>query len=85
MPVHNLGTKPVENLLVRVRDGRSGKVIGEKRIAHIDASTGLKPVKNGVEFLNFNCITDGSITVEIDPEKEIDDLNRYNNRVEYKY
>ena len=46
---------------------------------------GLKPSKNGVEFLNFNCITDGSIIVEIDPDNAIDDLNRYNNKVEYKY
>src|SRR6185503_15755099 len=85
VPVHNIGSKPAEKVLVRVRDGRSGKTIGEKTIAHLDPPTNFKPSHNSVEFLNFNCITDGSIVVEIDPEHAIDDLNRYNNRVEYKY
>jgi len=80
--VHNLGTKPVENLLVRVCDGRSGQpvVMGEQRIKRIDAPLDLKAKYKGVEFKNINCNVYDHIIVEIDPDKEIDDLNRHNNR-----
>jgi hypothetical protein len=85
--VHNLGTRPVENLLVRVRDGRSGQVIvnGEQRIARIEAPLDLKPKEKAVEFKNVDANTYGSLIVEIDPDGEVDDLNRYNNRVVLKY
>ena len=85
--VYNNGTKPVENLTVRVRDGRSGKVVisGEQVIPRIDAPLDMKPKQKAVEFKNINANTYGSIIIEIDPENKIDDLNRYNNRVELKY
>ncbi len=85
--VHNIGRKPVENLLVRVRDGRSGRVVvsGEQRIARIDPPLDLKPRVVGVEFKNINAATCGSILVEIDPDRECPDLNRHNNRLELRY
>ncbi|MBI4025988.1 MAG: hypothetical protein HY360_13465 [Verrucomicrobia bacterium] len=85
--VYNNGTKPVENLLVRVRDGRSGRVVvsGEQMIARIDAPLDFKPRQKAVEFKNINANTCGSIIIEIDPENKIDDLNRYNNRVVLTY
>lgn len=33
----------------------------------------------------MNANTSGSIIIEIHPDGKIDDLNRYNNRVELKY
>lgn len=85
--VYNNGTKPVENLLIRVRDGRSGLVVaaGEQVIPRIEAPLDMKPKQVGVEFKNINANTYGSILIEIDPEGKIDDLNRHNNRVELKY
>jgi len=85
--VYNNGTKPVENLLVRVRDGKSGLVVasGEQVIDRIEAPLDMKPKQKGVEFKNINANTYGSILIEIDPEGKIDDLNPYNNRVELKY
>lgn len=85
--VHNLGNKPVENLLVRVRDARSSLavVMGEQRIDRIEAPLDLKPKVRGVEFKNINANTYGKILIELDPEGEINDLNRYNNRVELRY
>jgi hypothetical protein len=85
--VYNNGTKPVENLLVRVRDGRSGRVVlsGEQVIERIEAPLDLKPKQKAVEFKNINANTYGSIVIEIDPENRIDDLNRYNNRVALRY
>jgi hypothetical protein len=84
--VHNLGTRPVENLLVRVRDGRSGQVIvnGEQRIARIEAPLDLKPKEKAVEFKNVDANAYGSLIVEIDPDHKVDDLNPYNNRVVIK-
>jgi len=85
--VHNIGTRPVENLLVRVLDGRTGMpvVMGEQRIDRIDPPLDLKPRHKGVEFKNINANIYGSIIIEIDPDREIDDLNRYNNRVVLTY
>ena len=85
--VHNLGTKPVENVLVRVRDGRSGEVVvmGEKRIDRIEPPLDLKAKHKGVEFKNINCNIYESIIVEIDPDNELDDFNRHNNRVVLTY
>lgn len=86
--VYNLGSKPVDNLLVRVRDGRTGKVVieGEQVIGHIDAPLDFKPKQKAVEFKNINANTYESIIVELDPDGKIDDLNPYNNRfvVDYK-
>lgn len=85
--VYNNGSKAVENLLVRVRDLKSGKVIGrgEQRIANIPAPLDMKPQHKSVEFLNITANVMGGVIVEIDPEKEIDDLNRHNNVVELKF
>jgi len=83
--VHNIGSKPVENLLVRIIDGKSGKVISDKRVRRIEAPLDFKPKTAVVEYHNVNCVTYGSIIVEIDPKKEIDDLNRFNNRAVLEY
>jgi hypothetical protein len=85
--VYNNGTKPVENVLVRVRDMKSGKVIGrgEQRIGRIDAPVDMKPRFKAVEFLNVSANVQGGVIVEIDPEREVEDLNRHNNRVEVRF
>jgi hypothetical protein len=85
--VYNLGSKPIENLTVRVRDGKSGKVVieGEQVIKHLDAPLDFKPKEQGVEFKNINANTYESIIVELDPDGKIDDLNRFNNRVVLDY
>jgi hypothetical protein len=85
--VHNLGTKPVEDVLVRVRDGRSGEPVsmGEQHTGRIEAPLDLKPKHKGLEFKNINCNVYGSIIIELDPDRQIDDLNRHNNRVVLPY
>jgi hypothetical protein len=82
--VHNLGNKPVENLLVRISSAR-GNILFEKRIPHIDAPLDFKPKTAMIELQNVNAVTDGRVIVELDPNHEIDDLNRFNNRVVFKY
>ncbi len=83
--VHNIGSKPVENLLVRIRDGYTGAVVAEKTIAHIDPPLDLMPRTEAVEIQNLNAITRDGIIVELDPDKKNPDLNRYNNRVIFRY
>ncbi len=85
--VYNNGTKPVENLLVRVRDLKSGQVIGrgEQRIARIPAPLDMKPQHRSVEFLNITPNAMGGVIVEVDPENEAQDLNRHNNVVEVRF
>lgn len=84
--VYNLGTKPVKNLLVRVTDGRSGAVLmnGEQRV-DIEVPLDMQPQKVGIEVKNFNANAYGSVVVEVDPEGEIEDLNRHNNRYELRF
>ena len=85
--VHNLGSKPIEDCLVRVRDGRSGTIVvnGEKLTGRIEAPLDFKPKHKGVEFKNINANTYGSIIIEVDPDRKIDDLNPFNNRVVLEY
>lgn len=83
--VHNLGNKPVENLLVRISSARSGNMLFEKRIPHIDAPLDFKPRTAMIELQNVNAVTDGRVIVELDPNHEIDDLNPFNNRVVFTY
>jgi hypothetical protein len=85
--VYNNGRKPVDDVLVRVRDGRSGAIVinGEKHTGRIEAPVDLKPRFKTVEFKNINCNTWGRILIEVDPDKKIDDMNRHNNRVALKY
>ncbi|MBI2193029.1 MAG: hypothetical protein HYU36_13705 [Planctomycetes bacterium] len=83
--VHNLGSKPVENLAVRVSDGHTGAVIGERVVRRIEPPLDLLPKTEMVEITNANAITKRSILIELDPERKHPDLNRYNNRVEFRY
>jgi hypothetical protein len=83
--VYNIGSRPVENLLVRLTDGRSGRVIGERRVKHIDAAVDFDPKTVMIEYQNVNSIAHGSIIIELDPDHEIDDLNRFNNRIVFEY
>jgi hypothetical protein len=80
--VHNLGTRPAENVLVRVRDAASGEIVpmGEQRIARIDAPLDFRPCYGFVQFDNIYAVARGVI-IEIDPKGEIDDLNPFNNRL----
>jgi hypothetical protein len=83
--VHNIGTKPVENLEVRVRDGHTGALIGTRTIKRIEAPLDLMPKTVLLELQNANAITRGSIIIELDPDRKHPDLNRYNNTLVYKY
>jgi hypothetical protein len=85
--VYNNGTKPVEDVLVRVRDGRTGRVVtgGERRTGPIEAPLDLKPRFKMVEFKNIDANTWDSIIVEIDPEQQVDDFNRHNNQATLVY
>ncbi|MHC4884386.1 MAG: hypothetical protein ACYTGH_04800 [Planctomycetota bacterium] len=85
--VYNNGLRPVKDLLVRVCDAKTGRVVanGEKRIAEIEAPTDLVPRWKRVEFKNINCNTWGAFSIEIDPEKKAEDRTRLNNKVLFKY
>jgi hypothetical protein len=83
--VHNIGTKPVENLLVRVIDGNTMKVVAEKTVKRIDPPLDLQPKTALIEFQNMNAITKKSIIVQLDPDKKHPDLNRHNNEAVYIY
>lgn len=83
--VHNVGVKPVENLVVRVSDGWTGAVIGERTIARIDPPLDLMPRTELIEITNANAVSKRSLIIELDPDRKHPDLNRHNNRVEYFY
>ena len=84
--VHNVGTKAAENVVVRVTDPLSGAVVAEEKIAKIEAPLDLVPRTQVIEFHNLDCVTCGRATVELNPDgKPEDDLNPFNNRVEYRY
>lgn len=83
--VHNVGVRPVKNLMVRVRDNASRAVVGETIVPLLEAPLDLKPRTVTLEFHNIDCVTRGSLTVELDPEGKVEDLNRFNNKVVYEY
>ena len=85
--VYNIGARPVKDCVVRVRDGRSGElvVMGEKRTGPLGAPVNQEPQSRGVEFKNINCSIYGSLIVEVDPDRELDDADRNNNRFVLEY
>jgi hypothetical protein len=83
--VHNIGVQPVKDLVVRVSDGHTGAVVGERVIPHIPAPLDLLPKTELIEIQNVNAITKGSIVIELDPDRKHPDLNRFNNRVAFEY
>jgi hypothetical protein len=85
--VYNNGTRPVEDVLVRVRDGRSGEIMpgGEQHTGPIAAPLDLQPRLKTTEFKNVNANSYGRLIIEIDPERQIDDMNRHNNTVVLDY
>jgi len=85
VPVHNVGTKPVKDLLVRVIDGHTGEIVGEKVVPRIPAPLDMRPKVVEVEFQNVNAVTKDSIIVLLDPDRKHPDLNRHNNRGVYVY
>jgi len=83
--VHNIGTQPVKDLLVRVIDGHTGTVVAEKTIPRIEAPLDMNPQTTLLEFHNINATTKDSIIVLLDPENRNPDLNRHNNKAVYVY
>jgi len=85
--VYNNGTKPVKDVLVRVRDIRTGEIVinGDVRTGPIEAPLDFQPRYKAAEFKNLEASTWGGFTVEIDPDHEIDDLTRHNNFVRIRY
>lgn len=80
--VHNLGSAPAENVLVRIRDASTGAVVpmGEQRIDLIKAPVDFRPRFGTVQIDNIYSMAQGVI-IEVDPDGEIDDLNPFNNRL----
>jgi hypothetical protein len=83
--VHNVGIRPVDNILVQVRDMETGVIIGEQIIQHLDAPLDLKPRTEAVEFPNLDAKSRGGVEVIIDPQNKLDDLTRLNNRVVHHF
>jgi hypothetical protein len=83
--VHNVGVKPAKDVSVLVRDNASQAVVGEAAIPLLEAPLDLKPRTVTLEFHNVDYVTRGSLTVELDPEGKVEDLNRFNNKVVYDY
>jgi len=85
--VYNNGTQPVTDVLVRVRDARSGKIVinGEQHTGVIEAPMDLRPRFRTVEFKNLSGNAWGRVIIEVDPGHEIEDLTRHNNRVDFDY
>ncbi|MBI4025354.1 MAG: DUF4976 domain-containing protein [Verrucomicrobia bacterium] len=64
--VHNVGTQPAKDILVRVTDNHSGRMVDEATIKLLDAPLDLKPRTATLEFHNIDYISYGSLTVELD-------------------
>jgi hypothetical protein len=81
--VYNNGLKPVDDVLVRVIDARSGQIVvsGEQRTGPIPAPLDLLPQYVTVEFKNIDASVWDDMIIQIDPEQKIDDFTRYNNSV----
>jgi len=83
--VHNVGTKSVENLSVRVTDVQTGTIIGEAIVETIPPPLDLQPKTSLLAIPNADALSKGAIAVELDPHGRHPDLNRYNNRVVFKH
>ena len=75
--VHNLGNSAAANCLVRVVS-TSGKTCADQRIAKLDAPLDLVPRTQTVTFAD---LPDGDLTVVLDPDGQIPELNEANNTV----
>ena len=81
--VHNIGTKPVENLPVRVT-AASGLLISEQTIALIPPPLDLREKIVIVAVPNLLNVTAQKLTITLDPDRQRPDLNRYNNTLEFR-
>ena len=76
--VHNIGTVDVENLTIALYDGE--KVLAHRVIQNLEAPLDLLPRTKQVVFSIGSDMSD-SITVVLDPEEELEEITRVNNRV----
>jgi len=83
--VHNVGTRPVENLSVRATDVQTGTVIGQATVDTIPPPLDLQPKISLLAIPNADALSKGTIAVELDPERKHPDMNRYNNRVVFRH
>ena len=83
--IHNIGIRPVDNILVQAVDVDTGVIVDTATLAHLDAPLDLKAKKQSVEFHNLDCRVHKTVEVIIDPEGKIDELTKFNNRVVYKF
>jgi hypothetical protein len=83
--VHNVGIRPVDNLVVQVREMETGVVLGEKIIPHIDAPLDLKARIEAIEFPNLDAQARRGVEVILDPQNKLEDLTRLNNRVLHRF
>ena len=83
--VHNVGVRPVDNIVVQVRDIDTGTVISEQIVKHLDAPLDLKPRIEGIEFPNLDAQARRGVEVILDPQNKLEDLTRLNNRVVHRF
>lgn len=83
--VHNVGVRPVDNIVVQIREMETGVVIGEQTIPHLDAPLDLKPRIEALEFPNLDAKARGGVEVILDPQNKLEDLTRLNNRVVHRF
>jgi hypothetical protein len=83
--VHNIGTQPASNVMVRVTDTFGGRIIAEQLIPRIEAPLDLKPRSVRLEFHNVDCVTRNRLRVELVAKEGAADLNPFNNIVDYEY
>jgi hypothetical protein len=83
--VHNVGIRPVDQIVVQVRDMETGTVLGEQTIPHLDAPLDLKARVEAVEFPNLDAQARRGVEVIIDPQNKLEDLTRLNNRVLHRF
>src|SRR5690606_2686117 len=65
--VHNVGVKPVENLVVRVTNAR-GELITEQTIDRIEAPLDLRERVAVIVIPNEQSRTEGALTITLDPD-----------------
>lgn len=83
--VHNIGIKPVENIVLHAIDADTGVLIDTAKIERLEAPLDLKARKEKVEFHNLDSRIHKRVEVVIDPEGKIDELTKFNNRLTYTF
>ena len=82
IPVHNIGRKPAENVVVQVADAATGRVLWKRVVKHIDWPADLAPKTVNLFTGPIDLKGVRRLRVTLDPEGKIEDFTRANNSVE---